>query len=84
VSSAKYIIFNNNTPFVVPEHICLWTFYNTLMKARLVGVATSAGKCYYDPKAGWVVFKGSQNLGSLDVPCKYKEDAEVLNRQLFI
>jgi len=80
--AAKYIIFDNNIPFVVPEQTCLWTFYNALIKARLVGVATSAGKCYHDPKVGWRVFKGSQDPGSLDVPCKYKEDAEILNRQL--
>jgi hypothetical protein len=69
--AAKYIIFDGSVPFVIPEHIPLWDFYNSLVKSKLVGVATSCGKCYYDPVGGWKVFS-TKACKSLGVLCKHK------------
>jgi hypothetical protein len=86
---AKYIICDGSVPFVVPAHIPMWDFYNGLVKAKLVGVATSCGRCYYDPTCGWVVFSDtsggtSESTNSLCVVCRYGKDAKILNRHLCI
>ncbi len=83
--AAKYIIGDGYKPFLCPQDTPLWDFYNSLVKSGLLSVATSCGKCYYDPQAGWKVFSDFQRFADvLCAPCKHKEDAEILNRHLFV
>jgi hypothetical protein len=85
MSSAKYIIFDNNIPFVVPEFISLSVLHKSILLYNLAELATSSGWCYYDPKGGWKVFTNTKEEDQLpNAPCKQKEDAEILNRHLFI
>ena len=82
--AAKYIIGDGHKPFLCPQDTSLWDFYNSLVKTGLLSVATSCGNCYYDVVGGWKVYSNTTDNCVLCIPCKYKEDAEVLNRHLFI
>lgn len=82
--AAKYIIGDGHKPFLCPVDTPLWDFYNSFVKAGLLSVATSCGKCYYDPQVGWTVFSNTEDITMICIPCKHKEDAEILNRHLFV
>ncbi len=82
--AAKYIIFDNNTPFVFPKYIPLLVFHNSILRDKLAVTATSSGWCYYCPRSGWTVYTNTQEMEEIPgVLCKGKQDAEILNRQLF-